>query len=161
MKKIGIIVGFVIIFFLVEFFIYNLFGQNFTPNFLFLLVIFFNLYLGIRYSLFIAIVAGLLMDSVHSSNWGIEIFSFVICAYMTIIFKQYLFHMGSRATRLLLVFLVTTFYVVIQGLLRLMNTPIHFTEVFYFVYLPIVISTLIATNLTFRFLRKCVSRLSV
>ena len=150
----------IFIFSIIEFVLFNFVSEWFVPNLLLLLIIFFNLYLGIRFSLYIAILAGLLMDSL-SMIWGIHLVSFILCAYMTIVFKHYLFHMGSRRALILLVFFVTLFYSLSSSLLRIILMPLYWNEVFFNIVIPEIAATLLVSNLTFKFLRLCVLKLSV
>ncbi len=60
------------------------------PNLLLLAVIYFNLAFGIRYSIFAAVVAGLFRDSFGAGIFGLNIFAFVVCAYLTTGLKRYL-----------------------------------------------------------------------
>ena len=111
MRKILLIPVCVFIFFLVEFFLFNLAGRWFMPNLLLLVIIYFNLAFGIRFSIFAAVVAGLLKDSLTTGIFGFNIFSFVLCAYMTTILKRYLHYVASRRSRLLLVFFIASIMV--------------------------------------------------
>ncbi|MBU1997618.1 MAG: rod shape-determining protein MreD, partial [Candidatus Omnitrophica bacterium] len=101
MKKALIIIVLTFLCFLLEFLIFNIVGRWFMPNLLLLLVIFFNLYLGIRYSIFTAVCAGLLKDSFCASVFGINLVSYVVCAYMVTFLKRYIYHAGSKSSRLL------------------------------------------------------------
>ena len=156
MRRILLVTLLVFMTYLAEFFLFNSLGSWFKPDFLILLVIFLNLYFGIRYSIYTAILAGILADSFGAPPFGIHIFSFVFCAYGTTFLKKYLYHMGSSAPRLLLILCVI-----------LVNEFTHF-----FLYLMLgkagvfyglrdvlwsgVFLTLLAANYFFKFLRQCV-----
>ena len=77
MKKIITIIFLSFFFLWLEFFLFNYVHPWVTPNFLLLLIIFVNLWLGIRFSLFAAVVAGLLKESFSTDFFGFHIF---ICA---------------------------------------------------------------------------------
>jgi rod shape-determining protein MreD len=82
MRKIGLVTLFVFLFFLAEFFLFNMAGRWFLPNMLLLSIIYFNLAFGIRYSILAAVLAGTLKDSFGAGIFGLNIFVFVVCAYM-------------------------------------------------------------------------------
>ena len=161
MRKGLIICGFVVVFFLLEFFIYNILGRDFTPNLLLLLVMFFNLYLGIRYSLFTAVAAGFLKDSFSPHVFGINLFAFVLCAYMTTVLKNTVYHMGSSFSRLILISLVCFIYMIVNFILYTMFMPVDFRDALLYVLLPQVLITLLVANPVFGLLKKCVLKLSV
>jgi len=90
------------------------------PNISLLLVIFITLYLGIRYSIFTAVLVGILKDSFSVGVFGMNIFSLVSCAYMTVILKQYVYYKGSLLSRLLLVFFICIINIMIHAMLQMM-----------------------------------------
>jgi len=131
------------------------------PNLLLLAIIYFNLVFGIRYSIVAAVLAGILKDSFSADLFGMNIFSFVLCAYITTILKRYLHYVTSRWSRILLVFCVTTADVIVHYCLQMMFGKIGGFEVFRFIFVPEIVSTLIVTSFVFAQLKKCVSKLSV
>jgi len=159
MRKAILITVFVFLFFLIEFFIFNIAGRLLMPNLLLLVIIYFNLAFGVRYSIFAAVIAGILKDSFSAGLFGLNIFAFVLCAYMTTFLKKYLHFVASRQSRLILVFFITTIHVIIQLCLHLMFGQINVVEVFKFVFVPEIVTTLIVTSLIFAQLRKCVLKL--
>jgi rod shape-determining protein MreD len=161
MRKILLIPVCVFIFFLIEFFLFNLVGRWFMPNLLLLVVIYFNLVFGIRFSIFAAILAGILKDSFSADAFGLNIFAFVLCAYMTTFLKRYLHYVASRRSRLLLVFFIMVVNIATLSGLHVMLENVDPGEIFKFVFIPETIVTLMATSFVFLQLRKCVSRLFV
>ena len=161
MRKVIFIPVCVFVFFLAEFFLFNMGGRWFMPNLLLLLIIYFNLAFGIRYSIFSAIFAGVLKDSFSTSIFGLNIFSFVLCAYMTTILKKYLHHMDSRWLKLFLVFFVTIVHIISSSCLQMMFGEINWVGVLKFVFIPEIVTTLVVTSFIFTQLRKCVSKLFV
>lgn len=101
--------------FLIEYLLFNAFGIWFRPDLLLLLVVFFNLYSGIRYSLYAAFWAGLLRDSFGVTPLGMSIFIYISCAYLTTYLRFHFYQPGSRMSRLWVV-LVT---LILANLLRL------------------------------------------
>ena len=161
MRRIGVIVALSFVFFLMEFFLFNLLGRWFKPNLLLLLVLFFNFYLGIRYSLITALIAGFLKDSFSLNTFGCHIFSFVLCAFLTTVTKKYLFHTSAQSLRILLAFFMSILNVLVLYILNSMFIPLDFDQVFKFVLIPEVLATTLVANATFWQLKKCVLKFSV
>ena len=161
MRKIILVPVCVLIFFLAEFFIFNMAGRMFMPNLLLLAVIYFNLAFGIRYGIFTAVLAGILKDSFSTGAFGLNIFSFVLCAYMTTVLKKYFHYVASRRSRLLLVFFITVINILVHSCLQAMFGKIDAAQVFKFIFIPEVLMTLIAASFVFTELKKCVSKLFV
>lgn len=161
MKKAFIIIALTSIFFLLEFFIFNIVGRWFLPSLLLLLVIFFNLYLGIRYSIFTAVCAGIMKDSFCASAFGINLVSFVVCAYMVTFLKRYIYHSGSKGSRLLLVFCIVLINFVVNYVLLIKFGTVDLFESVKYVLFPEITTTLIVATTVFHYLKKCVLRLSV
>lgn len=161
MRKIILMPVCVLIFFLAEFFFFNLAGRWFMPNLLLLVVIYFNLAFGIRYSILAAVLAGALKDSFSAGIFGSNMFSFVLCAYMTTVLKRYLHYVASRRSRLLLVFFITVIDISVHFFLWTMVGMADAAQVIKFVFVPEVLTTLIVTSFVFNVLKKCVSKLFV
>lgn len=161
MRKILLVPICVLVFFLAEFFLFNLAGRWFMPNLLLLAIIYFNLVFGIRYSIFTAVLAGILKDSFSTDIFGLYIFSFVLCAYMTTVLKRYLHYVASRRSRLLLVFSVTAINIAVHLCFHMMLGKIYAVQVLKFVFVPEILTTLVVTSFIFIQLQKCVSKLFV
>ncbi|MBN1869978.1 MAG: rod shape-determining protein MreD [Candidatus Omnitrophica bacterium] len=161
MRKIILVPVCVLIFFLAEFFLYNMVGRIFVPDLLLLAIIYFNLAFGIRYSIYAAVLAGIMKGSFSTDMFGFHIFSFVLCAYVTTVLKRYLHYVASHRSRLLLVFLIILTNLLIQLLLRSIVGEIDPIQCFKFVFVPEILMTLVVTSFIFAELKKCVSRLFV
>ena len=161
MHNVIVITFFVYLFFSVEFFLFNFIHPLLMPNLLLIAVIFFNLLLGIRYSLLAAILAGLLKDSYGTHPFGIHIFSFILCAYLTTFFKKYIYQGSSPYSKLVLISSILSCYLLIQYTLYSMSVSISFIEALEHVFLPTIVTTLLMANTTIRNLKKCVLKLSV
>jgi len=159
MRKIIFIALTVFVFFLIEFFLFNFGGRWFMPNLLLLVIIYFNLAFGIRYSIFAAVFAGIFKDSFGAGIFGVHIFSFVLCAYMTTILKRYLHYVASRRSRLLLVLCVTIIHIAGYFCLQLIVRKVNMVAVLTFVVIPEILTTLLVTSFIFAQLRKCVLKL--
>lgn len=155
MKNIFLIGMGVWICFVIEYFFIQWFPLWFRPNILLLLVIFFNVYRGIRHSLLVAFLAGLIQDAFAPQFFGLNIFLFMLCAYLTTFLKMYIYEAGSSASRLFLVFLVSFLYVFIGALLRMMFVPLNFGAVIRYVMLPQVITTAAVSLHLLRVFRQC------
>ena len=161
MRKIALIIFFVFFFFLIEFFIFNMLNHWLMPNLSLLLVAFMTLYFGIRHGLFTAILAGMLQDSFGISMFGVNLFSFVVCAYMTVILRKYVYHLGAYAARLVLVAFISVINVAIHFVLYLTFGVVHIGQTFQYIFLPEVLTTLLVSPFVFQELKKCASRLYV
>ncbi len=161
MRKILLITILALLFFLIEFLFFNLLGSWFKPDLLVLLIIFSDLSFGVRYGLFTAFLSGVLKDSFSSHLFGIHIFSFVICAFMTIVLRRYLFQTNPYSLRILLAFTISFLNAFLLYVLNSMFLPLDLYEAFYFVIVPNVLITTLAAGTTFRNLRKCVLRFCV
>lgn len=142
-----------------EFFLFNYVHPWLTPNFLLLLVIFVNLWLGIRYSIFTAVVAGIIKESFSTDFFGSHIFIFVVCAYATTIFARYLYQRGSLFSRHLLVGSVLILSFILQWIFHLGIPQIGSS--FLIIGLPEILLTLILMEFIFKNLRICASRFFV
>ena len=161
MRRVIIIIFLAFIFYFIEFVLFNLLGRWFTPNLLIVLIIFFNFYLGIRYSLLAAIVAGIVKDSFGIDFFGSNIFSFVICAYLTTLIKRYLYQIGSISSRVLLVFFITILNAVIHTIINSIFGFVDFREVIVNVLFPELLATMLMANYAWNRLKKIVIRFSI
>ncbi len=161
MRKIFFIAISTFLFFIFEFIFFNLFGRWLKPGLLVLLVVYFNLAFGVRYSLLAALFAGILKDSFGIHPFGLNIFSLILCAYLTTFIKRYLFHMGSSISRTLIVFIVTSLNVFVLYVFNAMMGEMDLVPTFIFVLLPEVLTTSLIASFVFFQLKKCVLRLSV
>lgn len=160
MRKVIVITFFVVTAFIVEFILCNTVGRWIVPNLLLLLVMFFDLYFGIRYGLFTAVLSGVLKDSFGTNILGLHVSSLIICAYMTTILKRYIYHMGSYLSRYILIFIVAVLNVLAYGCLyQTFGGNILFWDVLRFVLIPEVVMTLLVAPAVFGELKKCVSGL--
>ena len=161
MRKIILITVLTFLFFIIEFLLFNILGSWFKPELLVLLIIFFDLSLGIRFGLFTAFLGGILKDSFSSHLFGIHIFSFVVCAFMTIVLRRYLFQTSPYSLRILLAFTISLLNALLLYVLNSMFLLLDLNEAFYFVIVPNVLATTFVAGFTFRHLRKCVLKFCV
>ena len=161
MRKLFLLTILSFLFFAIEFLWVNLLGGWLKPDLLLLLIIFFNLSLGIRYGLAAAFLTGVLKDSFGASVFGIHILSFVVCAFMMIAARRYLFHASVYSLRIFLAFSMSLLNALVVFLLNSIFLPLDFKEAFYFVMFPEVLATTLAAGFIFRHLRTCALRFSV
>ena len=160
MRRILLISFFVFIFFIFEFFLFNFFGRSVMPNLLLILIVFFNLSFGIRYSLLTAFLAGILKDSFSAGPFGMYAASFMSAAFMSTVFKKYVYSRGSHGSWLLLVSLVSLANIFIQWVIQLrLGSNICVYDILRFILLPEVISTMVIAHFIFYPLKKCVLKL--
>lgn len=159
MKNIFLITLGVWICFIIEYFFSEWFSPWLQPNLLLILVIFFNLYRGIRHSLLVAFIAGVMKDSFAPHLFGLNIFTFMACAYLTTFLKMYIYESGSSLTRLLLIFLTSLSCVLIGFWTRLIFVPVGFWDMLCHVLLPEVFATTVVSLFVFKVFKKCASKL--
>ncbi len=162
MGKVAVITFFVIVAFVIESLLFYLMGRWATPDLELLLVMFFNMYFGIRYGLVTAVLAGTIRDSFTIGAPGVNVCSFIVSAYMTTILKQYIYHMGSRLSRYILIFIIIAINAVVHYYLyRILVGTLDPQQVFQFIFFPGAVLTLFVAPFVFEQLKKCVSRLFV
>ena len=161
MHKILIILMFVLVGFLIKFVLFNTIGGFFTPNVMLLLVVFFNLFWGIRHALVTAVWAGTLEDSFGAGPFGIHLFSLVVAAFATVLLKRTIYQAGSGSSRFILVLIVSAINLFTQYILYLMLGSMDFFQLLRNLFIPEVLLTALSAYVVFRALKKCVSKLYV
>lgn len=64
MKRMLVVLGLTYLFFLIEFLLFNTFGRWGKPAMLIILIVFLNLYVGIRFGMIRAFFEGVLKDAI-------------------------------------------------------------------------------------------------
>jgi rod shape-determining protein MreD len=149
------------IFFLGEYVLFHLFGRWFKPNLLILLIIFFNIILGTRFGLFVAVLAGLIKDCFSTAEFGLYLFSFIICAYGLAIIKRYFYQLDSSFFRLLIAFALSLTHALVVYGLGFLSDGVDFYAAVIFVILPEVLATVLVARYIFNKLQTCVLKFSV
>jgi rod shape-determining protein MreD len=152
-------VGLTYVFFLFEFLLFNAFGSWGKPNLLIILIVFFNLYLGIRYGLMAGFAAGVLKDAFSTQVFGIYIFLFMVCAFLATILRRNFYRPGSRVSRLVVTGGVVILFVLCQAILFAMNTDIEWSGVFTNVFLPELTATMLCATIVFTRLKYLADKL--
>jgi rod shape-determining protein MreD len=106
--------------FALEFLLYNFWGQWGKPELLILVVIFFNLYLGIRFSIIAAVFCGIFKDASGVAPFGTYVLVYIAGSYMTTLVRRYLYQPGSRFSRGMVTFFVVAGCFCVQAILTLM-----------------------------------------
>lgn len=159
MKRLLTIFILTYIFFLVEFLLFDVFGRWGKPDLLLILIVFFNLYLGIRYGLICACFAGILKDAFSSEIFGTYIFLFMSCAFFAIIMRRNFYRPGSRLSRLVVTGGVVAVFVFAQAVLYAMNYDLDWKGVFGHVFFPEVVITMLSATFIFSRLKNLADRL--
>ena len=161
MRNLIIITVLVFVFFFIEYFLFNVVGTWAVPDLLLLLIIFFNFYLGIRYGIYAAVLAGLIKDSFMIGVFGIHLVSFVVCSYFIAFLQKYVYARGSTLSRFIVIFAACTLNILLQFILQSAFVPVNFFEVFRYIYLPEVFLTLLISPYVFDKTKQCVLKFSV
>ncbi len=154
MRQILIIPVLCYLFQLFEYCCFSLFGRWGDPHFMLLLVIFFNLYSGIRFSLWAALCAGALKDCFSTMPFGTHIFSYMVCACFSTFIRRHWYERGSSVSKLVMVVLVVSAHALIMAFLfKMVFEEVRWGEVLISVWLPEVIATSVVALFVFERLR--------
>ena len=149
MKRITVIALVCYLAYALEFLLYNFWGQWGKPELLILVVIFFNLYLGIRFSIIAAIFGGILKDCSGVASFGTYVLVYLAGSYVTTFVRRYLYEPGSRFSRVVVTFFVVIGCFIVQAILTNMNHEIRLNELLLYLLLPQLLTTMIAATYVF------------
>src|SRR5271167_611251 len=96
MKRVVVIALISYLAYALEFLLYNFWGEWGKPELLILVVIFFNLYLGVRFGLISAVFCGIFKDVSGVAPFGTYILVYIAGSYVTVFVRRYLYQQGSR-----------------------------------------------------------------
>ncbi len=161
MKRLSIVIISTYLFFLAEFFLFNVFGRWGKPDLLLVLIVFFNLYLGIRYGLVSAFVAGLLRDAFSPEIFGTYIFLFMLCACLATILRRNFYQPGSRLSRLVVTLGVVVAFIATESLLKSMSGDVDGINVFRYIVVPECLTTMVSATFIFNKLKDAAQRLNL
>lgn len=153
MKRVAVIVLVSYLAFASEFVLYNFFGAWGKPELLILVVVFFNLYLGIRFSIISAVFCGILKDTSGIAPFGTYMLVYIAAAYMTTFVRRYLYQQGSRFSRGLVAFFVVVACFIVQAFLASMNHEIRLYELLAGILIPQLLTTMLVATWVFQQLR--------
>jgi len=149
MKRILVIALVCYLAFALEFLLYNFWGQWGKPELLILVVIFFNLYLGIRFSIIAAVFCGIFKDASGVAPFGTYILVYIAGSYLTTIVRRYLYEPGSRFSRAVVTFFVVIGCFAVQAILSNMNHEVRFGDLLIYLLVPQLLTTMIAATYVF------------
>jgi rod shape-determining protein MreD len=161
MKRLLVILISVYIFFLAEFFLFNMFGRWAKPDLLLILIVFFNLYLGVRFGLLCAFFAGLLRDAFSPETFGTYIFLFMFSAVLAIILRRNFYQPGSRLSRLVVTFGVVVGFVGAETVLKAMTGDVDGLAALRYVAIPELVTTLLVATFIFNNLKVAAQRVNL
>ena len=147
--------------YLMEFVLFNAFGGWGKPELMLLVIIFCNLYWGIRHSIWAAVVAGLLKGAFGFEPFGMYLFVYILAAYLITLIRQNLYQPGSRFSRMVVAFFVVVGVFMVEILLHMRLYEVRLGEAFIFVLVPQVVVSMIAATFVFHRLRDIVVRLKL
>ena len=139
--------------FALEFLLYNFWGPWGKPELLILVVIFFNLYLGIRFGIIAAVFCGIFKDASGVAPFGTYILVYIAGSYITTFVRRYLYQPGSRFSRALVAFFVVVGCFIVQAILASMNHEVHLPELLFYILVPQLLTTMIAATYVFEQLK--------
>jgi len=154
MKRVAVIFLVSYLAYALEFLLFNFWGPWGKPELLILVVIFFNLYLGVRFSIIAAVFCGLFKDASGVAPFGTYILVYIAASYLTTIIRRYLYQPGSRFSRIMVSFLVVVGCFIVQLILSNMNHEVNLREQFLYLLIPQLLTTLVAVTFVFEQLRK-------
>src|ERR1035437_9714305 len=99
MKRILVIALVSYLAFALEFLLFNFWGHWGKPEILILVVILFNLYLGVRFGIIAADFCGIFKDVSGVAPFGTYILVYIAGCYLTTLVRRYLYEPGSRFSR--------------------------------------------------------------
>ena len=154
MKRVAVIGLVSYLAFALEFLLYNFWGQWGKPELLILVVIFFNLYLGIRFGIIAAVFCGIFKDASGVAPFGTYILVYTAGSYVTAFVRRYLYQPGSRASRVLVAFFVVVGCFIVQAILTNMSHELRLGELLIYILLPQLLTTMIAATYVFAQLKR-------
>jgi rod shape-determining protein MreD len=154
MKRVAVIALVSYLAFALEFLLYNFWGAWGKPELLILAVIFFNLYLGIRFSIIAAVICGICKDASGIAPFGTYILVYIAAAYLTTLVRRYIYQPGSRFSRAVVTFLVLIGCFIVQAVLTNMNHEIHFDQLLLYLLVPQLVTTMVVATYVYERLRK-------
>lgn len=160
-KRLFAIAAAVYFFFIAEFVLYNTVGMWGKPELLVLAIIFCNLYWGIRYGIWAAVVAGLLRDAFGIQPFGTYVFIYIAAAYLTTYIRKNIYQPGSRFSRAMAAFLVVTGCFILEIVLRLRQHEVRLPEAVCFILMPQLVTTMVAATFVFQGLRNLAVKLKI
>ena len=153
MKRVAVIALLSYLAYALEFLLYNFWGPWGKPELLILVVIFFNLYLGIRFSIIAAVFCGIFKDASGVAPFGTYVLVYIAGAYVTTFVRRYWYQPGSRFSRGVVAFFVVLGCFIVQAILTSMNHEARVGIQWLYLLFPQVLTTMLAATYVFEQLR--------
>ncbi len=134
-------------------------GSILKPNLLIVLIVLANLFRGFKFSLWIAILGGLFKDSFSIHLFGLNIFSFLLCIYVATILKIYIYRVGSNASCLLMIALISFLNAIIQYFFYAMSSSVGLKEAWVHIIVPEILTNILMAFILLEKYKKCVLKL--
>ncbi len=160
-KKVFLITVLAYVFFVLEFVLNGSLGVWAKPELLLLLVVFWGLYSGIRYSIAAAVLSGFLKDTFSILPFGTYLFVFIAAAYLTVLVRRVLYQPGSRFSRAVVAFFVLIGCFIIEMILYLTHHEVRLSDAFFNILLPQIVTTMVVVTFVFHWLRDVALRFKV
>jgi len=146
MKRVAVIALVSYLALVLEFLMYNFWGKWGCPSLSILVVIFFNLYLGIRFSIIAAVFCGIFQDSLGLSPFGTHVLVYVAGSYATTLVRRYVYQPGSRFSRAVVTFFVVVACFGVEAVLTNMSHELQLGALLTNVLIPQLLATMIAAT---------------
>ncbi len=159
MQKFILVTGITLLSFIIQTIFARVLGSWWTPNFVLIAVVFFNLSRGLRTSLAAAFFGGFLLDSFSGSILGVNIFSLVICAFLVSWLKMYIYQPGVAESRGLLVFVIAAGNSLIQYIVIASQVDVGLGEAMRSFIIPEILWTTLVASYTLERLKQCALKL--
>ena len=147
--------------FLLEFVLYNAFGAWGKPELMALVVVFCNLYWGIRHSIWAAFIAGMLRDAFCTEPFGTYLLVYITAAYLTTLIRRNFYQPGSVFSRGVVAFFVLIAVFIMEALLHMRFFEVRWGEAVGYILVPQALATMAVATFVFHRLRDTVVRLKL
>ena len=161
MKRIFAIALLVYVAFLIEFVLYNMFGVWGKPELMVLMIVFCNLYWGIRYSIWAAFIAGLLKGAFCIEPVGTYLLIYIAAAYLTTAVRQGIYQRGSKFSRVVVAFFVLIGIFTMEVLLHMRLFEVRLLEAMGYILVPQIVLSMAVATLIFHHLRNIVVKMKL
>lgn len=129
--------------FAVEFFSWNAFSLTMKPDILLIALVFIQLYAGIRYGLYAAVLAGLIRDCMVVSFFGEHVAAYMVAMYAAAWLQQNYYEKGSNVWRMILVLAAYASYACVLLLSGTITTHVSVWTIISAVMIPELILTVL------------------
>lgn len=147
------IFGFTFGAFILELLLSRSLGAWGNPQLLILMVVFVSLYLGIRYAIVTALLAGLCRDAIGINPFGLNLVVYMSVAYGIVMVRRFLYQPGSRFSRAVMAFFGVLIQILSTMILLSFDIMVDIVDMFYAVFFPSIITTIVVATPVFTVLK--------